>query len=462
MAPVSVTLTESQLQTIRRHVLPDDGCEAVAILLCGRANSEFRHRLLVHRVVVVPHEICSVRAPDRVTWPTDFLVSHIHEAAKRGWAIVKIHGHRGFDRFSAIDDQSDRALFPSMHAWTESDQPHGSAIVMDDGRLFGRVVTESGEFNPFSQISVVGDDLTFYRPGADGNTAPAFAERIEQTFGRGTFQHLRHLRVGVVGASGTGSPVIEELARNGVGHLVLVDPDVVEAKNLNRIWNATNEDAKLLRPKVHVAERAISAMGLGTHVKTYATSLFEPSAVRAIASCDVVFGCMDSVDGRFLLNKLAAFYSQPYIDLGVKLQADGSGGVEQVAGTVHYLKPGGSSLLSRNVFTMEQVRVAGLKRVDPKRYRQELEEGYIRGVAEDRPAVIHVNTLIASLAVNELLARIHPFRLDPNSNFAATRVSLSHGIFHHEPEGEPCPTTARHVGKGDVSPPLEWPELSPT
>jgi hypothetical protein len=109
---------------------------------------------------------------------------------------------------------------------------------------------------------------------------------------------------------------------------------------------------------------------------------------------------------------------------------------------------------------MEHVRAAGLRRTDPERYRQEVGEGYIRGVQEDRPAVIHVNTLIASLAVNELLARVHPFRLDANSQFATTRISLTHGIFAHESDGEPCAMLARHVGRGDVVPLLDWPELS--
>ena len=49
------------------------------------------------------------------------------------------------------------------------------------------------------------------------------------------------MSIAVVGCSGTGSPVIEQLARLGVGRLVLVDPDRVEEKNLNRIVNATRE-----------------------------------------------------------------------------------------------------------------------------------------------------------------------------------------------------------------------------
>jgi hypothetical protein len=454
----SLTLTARQVDSLAHHLFPADGCEAVAILLCGRRSGAARHRLVVQRVVTIPYEDCSVRLPDRVTWSTKCLEPLLSEAARLDLAIVKIHGHVAYDRFSEVDDASDRALFPSVYSWTDGG-PHGSAIMMDDGRIFGRVVDEAGDFEPFAHVNVVGDDLPFWHAG-QAIEIEGFGQRIAQAFGAGTYARLRRLRIAVVGCSGTGSPVIEQLARNCVGALVLVDPDHIEDKNLNRILNSTRADATAGRPKVDVQAAAIRAMGLGTVVETYHADLFDPDVVRAIAECDVVFGCMDSVDGRHLLNKLATFYALPYFDLGVKLEADGRGGVDQVCGTVHYLQPGGSSLLSRKVYTMEQVRAAGLYRTDRAAYKAQLAQGYLRGVVEDRPAVIQLNMFIASLAVNELLARLHPYRIDPNAEYAIHRVSLSHGIYEHLEDGDPCLALAKHVGRGDVTPLLDWSELS--
>ena len=459
MQTATLSLTQRQHTELLAHLFPGDGCEAVAIALCGHRRGTERHRLLVRRLAPIPYEACSERKPDRVTWTTDVLPPLLEEADRYGLALVKIHGHRYPSPFSAIDDRADRALFPSVHAWTAGD-PHASAIMFPDGRMIGRLVDERGGFRPLSSIDVVGDDLSFWPPRAHATPVPEFGHRVAQTFGAGTYDRLRRLRIGVVGCSGTGSPLIEQLARNCVGTLMLVDPDRVEEKNLNRILNATMEDARQSRFKVDVAAHAISAMGLGTVVETYPRSLFAPDTVRAVAGCDVVFGCMDSVDGRHLLNKLATFYLIPYFDLGVKLEADGKGSVDQVCGTVHYLQPGGSSLLSRHVYTMEQVRAAGLLRTDPAGYRMQLQDGYIRGVKEDRPAVVQLNSLVASLAVNEFLARLHPYRLDPNGDYAVHRLSISHGIYEHEKDGEPCPMLARHIGRGDVTPLLDWAELS--
>ncbi len=459
MQTASLTLTRSQHADLLAHLFPPDGCEAVAIALCGLRRGDERLRLLVREITPIPYETCTDRRPDRVTWPTHVLPPLLEKARRRGLAVLKIHGHGRESPFSTLDDRADRALFPSVHTWTDGG-PHGSAIAYPDGRMIGRLVDSRGAFHSLSSVNVVGDDLLFWPSAADVACVPEFARRVAQTFGAGTYDRLRRLRIAVVGCSGTGSPLIEQLARNCVGELVLVDPDRVEEKNLNRILNATIDDARKGHLKVDVAARAIRAMGLGTVVHTHPRTLFDPVAVRAVAGCDVVFGCMDSIDGRHLLNKLATFYLVPYFDVGVKLEADGCGCVDQVCGTVHYLQPGGSSLLSRRVYTMDQVRAAGLHRTDPTAYRSQLDDGYIRGVQEDRPAVVQLNSLLASLAVNELLARLHPFRLDPNADYAIHRLSLSHGIYEHEDDGEPCPVLARHVGRGDVSPLLDWAELS--
>lgn len=82
--------------------------------------------------------------------------------------------------------------------------------------------------------------------------------RTRQAFGDGTTQLMKSLCVGVAGCSGTGSWVIEMLARVGVGRLALVDPDRVERKNLNRIVNSTLESAQRAEYKVDVLARAVA------------------------------------------------------------------------------------------------------------------------------------------------------------------------------------------------------------
>jgi hypothetical protein len=447
-------MTQQHHDALRKHLFPGDRKEAVALLLCGRRAGAEHHVLAVRRIVPIPYEVCD-RHADRVTWPTEHVDALIAEAYGRGMAIVKVHSH-GVDyrRFSATDDASDSALFASMVSLLDDSLPHASLIMLPDGELFGRVLGEDGKIvAPLASVMAVGDDIRIWteRRLSQGS----FALRHAQAFGSGTTDLLRSMSVAVVGCSGTGSFVAEQLARLGVGRLVLVDPDIAEEKNLNRIVNSGKEDVYLARPKVHVLASAIARMGLNQEVMALQQTLLTPEAVKAVAECDVAFGCMDGVEGRHVLNRIAAFYLLPYFDVGVRLDADGTGGIERIAGAVHYIQPGGSSLLSREVYTMARVDAESLRRTNLEMYRRLVREGYLRGVDEDRPAVVSVNAFFASLVVNEFLARLHPYRNTPNKNYASVAVNFSEMQFFTEPEAAPCPLLQKHVGRGDVVPLLE-------
>jgi len=458
---ISLSLTDTQYTELKAHLFPGDGKEAVAFALCGhRAGAEI-HRLLVREIFCVPHEKCILRTADQIKWPTEILPPLLDKASKRELSLLKIHSHpTGLAEFSPVDDNADDVLFVAVHTWVDGVHPHASAIMLPDGSIFGRAITVDSNSLPLSFVNIVGDDLVYWYADGIRNAIPEFAQSHGQAFGSATFDKLNRLRIAVVGCSGTGSPVIEQLARLGVGHLLLVDPDHVEKRNLNRILNATATDADKGTKKVDVMARAIDAMGLGTTVQTFSMHLCDPEIVKAVAECDVIFGCMDGLSGRQLLNRLATFYSIPYFDVGVKLEADGKGSVDQVIGTVHYFKPGQSSFLSRGVFTQQMLSAESIKKTDPVHYGELLESKYIKGVQENRLAVISVNMLFAALAVNEFLARLHPYRIDPNSGFAIHTFSLSHAIYEARTEGEPCPTLAQHIGRGDSVPLLGLPILS--
>jgi hypothetical protein len=456
----ALRMTGAQHQELRSHLFPGDGEEAVALLLCGRRSGQERHVFTVRSSVLVPYECCK-RRPDRITWPTEYVESLWTRSREEHLAIAKVHSHTSeYRRFSAADDASDKVLFSSITSLLDDGLMHPSLIMLPNGELFGRVLGDDGQvLSGLSSIIVVDDDLRVWRDRSS-NFGDAFTLRHAQAFGTGTTELLRGLSVAIIGCSGTGSIVAEQLARLGIGRLVLVDPDFVEERNLNRILNSGKEDAYLNRPKVEVLARAIARMGLGQEVIPLHSNLIELETVKEVATCDVLFGCMDGVEGRHMLNRLATFYTLPYFDVGVRLDADGNGGIERIAGAVHYIQPGRSSLLSRGVYTMARVEAEEVSRTNPELYRRQVREGYLRGVEEDRPAVISVNMFFASLAVNEFLARLHPYRNQPNTDYAYLGGNLTEMQFYPESETTLCELLLCHVGKGDVTPLLERPALS--
>jgi hypothetical protein len=456
MPHYQLRFTAGQVDELHRHLFPGDGNEAVALVLCGRRSAEDTHILCAHKILVVPHNECHERGPLRVHWPTALGRPIYDEAMRKQMAVLKIHSHPGYYRqFSEVDDESDTQLFGSLHAWTDDGMPHASAVMLPNKEMLARVVASDMRFVPVDRILVAGDDIGFFDCDPLHRTVAAKDLRTAQAFGEKTVMLLNSLRVGVVGCSGTGSWVIEQLARLGVGELILVDPDVVEHKNLNRIVNSMLKDAEKNAPKVEVLKAAIETIGDCTKVTARQESLFNLGVLRELATCDVLFGCMDSVDGRDLLNRLATFYTIPYFDLGVRLDADGGGGVDVTCGSVHYLLPGGSSLLSRGVYTPEALRAATLRRTNPEQFESEVLEGYIKGAKVDSPAVVSVNGLCASLAVNNLMARLHPFRIEPNSEIRHQWFDLINGIFGSGDGEGPCRALQQYTGRGDMEPFLD-------
>ena len=457
MRSALLAMTASQHRRVSEHLFPGDGLEAAAVLVCNQGTGKRHQRLVVSETLLLPHRR-SERKKDFVSWPfADHLEpDRIASIDKNGQSIVTIHSHpKGSPRFSELDDRTDRELFESVSAWFDDDRMNGSAIMTPDLGIRARTVTPDGSFVEASAVSSVGEDVRIWKRGEAASAGAGVEEheaRIAQTFGQGTLGLLRSLRVGVVGCSGTGSVVVELLARNCVGAIVLVDDDVMEPKNLNRIVNGSMEDAQAGRSKVDALRRAVERMGLGTTVDAHRCLTDSQEAVAALIDCDVLFGCVDSAFGRYHLDCLASAYCLPYFDVGVNLDADGQGGVADADAVAHYVHPEGSSLLSRGAYTMEQVTAENWRRTDEAHYDRQRTAGYLQEVGEDQPAVISLNMQAACLAFNDFMARVHSYRLDRNRCFATQRVRLVHGAYEAtDDSGKPHPLFAKYAGAGDAS-----------
>jgi len=458
---VKLRMTGKQHEALRRHLLREDGAEAVAFALCGKHRGTEAYVLLVQEVHLVPDSDYVVRAPDHIQWTTRVLERLLGRAAEQRLSLVKFHSHPGgWEHFSSLDDDSDRSVFGAYFAWAEVLEPQASVIMLPEGRLMGRAVMPDLSFAPLASIVVAGEDILVWHGGRQGKALPDFVLRHRQLFGEGTTAVVRKLSAAVVGCSGTGSPSVEQLFRLGFGRLVLVDPQGAETRNLNRIVHATSEHANRGTLKVELLRDAIDAADLGTEVVTVPESLGSRRAIEAVASCDVIFGCVDGFEGRHVLNRLAAYYLIPYIDVGVHIDADGRGGVSEVCLAVHYLMPDGTTLLGRGAYTMDLLGAEVLLRTNPAEYEKRRREGYVHGVQVDRPAVVSLNFLASAHAVNELLARLHPFRARSNRDCSWRYFSLTNEwmelrrVEERPSEFLPC------VGKGDAEPPLGLPVLA--
>jgi len=219
----ALRFTGAQHSQLQRHLFPGDGLEAAALVLCGRMNSADRHVFCAHRVVLIPHDECK-RTMLSVDWPTNLADGLIEESMKQNMAVVKIHSHPGgYEAFSERDDEADKSFFGSVCTLLEDDLPHASAVMLPgaEGRIFARAVMHDGKKQPIEMVTVAGDGIKLWHAEGGGYGLPEFVRRHAQAFGAGTVERLRRMTIVVVGCSGTGSPVIEQLVRLGVGCLSL-------------------------------------------------------------------------------------------------------------------------------------------------------------------------------------------------------------------------------------------------
>jgi molybdopterin/thiamine biosynthesis adenylyltransferase len=248
------------------------------------------------------------------------------------------------------------------------------------------------------------------------------------------------------------------LPRLGIGNILLIDNDIVDATNLNRLHGARQADADAMRPKVEIVGRAITELGLGTRVVTKEAWVGDPECRDALRSCDLIFACTDDNDGRMFLNRLALFCLIPVIDLGLAIQVgDGDPPVLQALdGRATVLLPGVTCLSCRCITDATMAAEEALRRDNPAQYDKRKAEAYVFGEGNPSPVVVTFTTELACMATNEMLNRLNGFRGDPIKNV----VRKFHLAEDFKPGAKPRPGCAlcddvRYWGRGDFEPFLD-------
>lgn len=444
-------------ERLRAHFYPGDGLEAAALLLCAPVRGR-RQKYLVQDIIAVPHAACARRERRRITWPGEYVEQAIDRAETESLTVIAAHSHpRGLFAFSGADDISDQMLMPALFHGTGREC--GSAIMTPDGAVRARLYGAAGSAEPVDLVMEVGDDLRLWW---DESATARGPEAPPMPFTADMGRWLRQLSACVIGVSGTGSVVAEQLARLGFGEIILIDFDHVEARNLNRILNSTLQDAQAAILKVLMFAKSIRRYRPDCEVIEVPVALGTREAVMVASEADFLFSCVDTAEGRHIADRIGAHFAMALFDVGVTIPtrrtADGRWAIAEVCGRIDYVQPGGSSLLSRGVYDGAMLEAEYLARHAPDAHRHRLAEGYLRGIAEQAPDVITLNMRAASACVMELIARVFPFRQFPNERWARTIFMLADGDEEHQAESD-FPTAPFPLATGCREPLLGLPAL---
>jgi hypothetical protein len=180
-----------------------------------------------------------------------------------------------------------------------------------------------------------------------------------------------------------------------VTEFVVLDPDIVEDNNLNRLVGATDHDVQRQTPKVEVATRVITGIRPDARVVAHRNKWQEHAAL--LRDCTAIFGCVDSFSEREQLEIAARRYLIPYFDVGMDVhQIEAS---YHISGQVVLSMPGERCLRCFGILTDETLA----------------REAQNYGVAGGRPQVVWPNAILASTAIGLFVQLVTPWHDRPAS-----------------------------------------------
>jgi molybdopterin/thiamine biosynthesis adenylyltransferase len=393
---MKIRIAEHHWLPLRQQLLARKEVESAGILLGEPVATPAGTVVVVREAIVIPDDAYLIRRRDQLSIDPVAMNRLTRPARDRGWSVLTIHTHPGAVEpwFSAADDAGDTRLMPSLHDRIPG-APHGSMVLVDNGSVAARVFDSNAVSRP-AELSVIGRTLSTATI-TDAADEPWFARQKLALGARGQAA-LRRLRVAVVGLGGIGSLVSLQLAHLGVGELVLIDGDIVEASNLSRVAGTTKEDVGRV-PKVDVAARYARSLGLVQQVECHRAFLGTQHG-QLLAGCDVVISCVDRQTPRAILNRLAYRSLVPVVDLGTVFRVDADGTVTGDAGRVVIVGPGRPCLACWGHLDPNALRVEALSDADRE---SEIRAGYIEGAEVPQPSVVAFNTFVAGAGVAELV-----------------------------------------------------------
>ena len=450
----TLTILEEQYDRLVGGLFSLRGHEGAAYLLCGRSSTEGETRFLVREVIPVEDKHYLIRERDRLSIASESYVAVAKKALLSGDSVLFVHSHPVFSTFSPQDDREDGRLQVFFHSRMPG-ALHGSLVLSSEINVRGRVWSHEGWF-PISRIRVIGRRFLFIDEARGDGPLPVFFDRQVRAFGPEIQRLLGHLHVGVVGAGGTGSAVLEQIARLGVGTISIFDGDAFDDTNVNRVYGSIASDAG--RNKAEMAAANVQRMGLETILRVYPGHITWEASARHLRDCDVVFGCTDRHAPRGILVQLAIRYLIPLFDVGVRIDSQG-GTLRGVFGRVTTFFPGEACLFCRGRISPEMIRLESLS----SEQRQALaDENYAPELEGPAPAVIAFTTAVAAQAVSEFLQRLTGFMgPDRKSTEAQLLLSESRLRTNRETAGPECLCSrAKLWGGGDSKRflDLSWPD----
>jgi sulfur-carrier protein adenylyltransferase/sulfurtransferase len=122
---------------------------------------------------------------------------------------------------------------------------------------------------------------------------------------------LKAARVLLIGTGGLGAPLGLYLTAAGVGHIGLVDFDVVDFTNLQR--QVTFGTSDVGKPKTEAARARLTNLNPDVQIATYETKLTSENALELFKDYDIIVDGTDNFPTRYLVNDACILLGKPNV-----------------------------------------------------------------------------------------------------------------------------------------------------
>ena len=344
----SVAMTATIERELVGRLVRTDGQEDLCLATYRPSSGLTRVSALIGAVIVPEPGDRHVHGNATVT--ADYILRAAQIAQRDDRGLVLLHSHPGASGWQIMSgpDREAESSYANLVREITGLPLVGITLATRDGTWSARHwdvgVGKHVDCSHSTNVRVIGDRFAIsWNDALCHPPPPTDAQvRTRSSWGERCQVDLARRRVLVVGAGSVGLDVVVRLAASGLCYLTVMDFDIVEAHNLDRLIGAGRRDVRLRRPKIHVAHREATTAATATTYRLEVSnlSICEAEGLRLALDHDLIFSCVDRPWPRAVLNALAYSDLIPVVDGGIAIDTFKDGTMRNATWRSHVIRPG--------------------------------------------------------------------------------------------------------------------------
>jgi len=414
---VSIRFKQTGFSSLRNRLLKDSKNEAFAVLLGKREIVDDQEIITVIEAMYPNIDDYKSRSLTHLNMNKNFIYDCLRDVKDRFDVdtIIDVHTHPFSSKgvsFSGTDDHDEK----TFSSWKENlfDDIYYGSIVLSQSDYSARMWSSiDGKPIPKTALIKTPTQIEFW-PSADKDSIDdaeilkdtdvknGFLARSALALGLDTMRAITSdQKIAVIGVGGLGSNIAENLIHMGFNNLLLIDHDVVEFTNLNRIVGAYFEDAEEGRFKVDVVKNHLLRINPKATISACNKGIEEKDILSNLIDVDWLIVATDNHLSRFKAQEISSRYFIPLISSGVGIDVI-DGEIKDMSGEVIIVRPGDRVCLNC-LGRINPTKVAAEEHQDMMIGEELVKRGYVRGQDIKEPAVKTLNAMLAAMTVDALV-----------------------------------------------------------